>query len=94
MTALESQLQKHLQKLPPDRIAEVVDFAAFLAAREERQAAVQRLREDMARMDARGLPPLTEDEIAQAVEDARRKRRRQAADDDAGDTTGTTHRRP
>ena len=50
MTAIESQL---IQKLPPDRLAEVMDFVEFLAAREERFAAAQRLAESMTRVDAR-----------------------------------------
>jgi hypothetical protein len=96
MTALESQLQKHLQKLPPNRVAEVVDFAAFLAAREERQAAVQRLRESQAKLDALGLPPITEDEVEEAVQQSRRERRRQAEDDAAGDddAAGYPRQRP
>lgn len=45
MTAIESQLIERLKKLPPNRVAEVVDFVEFLAAREERAAAAQRLTE-------------------------------------------------
>lgn len=78
MTALESQLLKQLQKLPPNRIAEVVDFAAFLAAREERQAAVQSLREGQAKLDALGLPAITDEEVEEAVQESRRERRHQA----------------
>jgi len=55
------------------------------AAREERQAAVQRLRQDMAKLDAKGLPPITADEVNAAVHESRDERRHQAAgDDDAG----------
>ena len=85
MTALESQLMQQLQKLPPNRVAEVADFVAFLASREERQAAVQRLREDMAKLDALGLPPITDDEVEAAVQESRRERQRQAEDDATGD---------
>lgn len=85
MTAIESQLLQRLQKLPPNRIAEVVDFVEFLAAREERQAAVQRLREGMAKLDALGLPPITDDEVEEAVQESRRERRRQAEGDAADD---------
>jgi hypothetical protein len=96
MTALESQLQKHLQKLPPDRVAEVVDFAAFLAAREERQAAVRRLREGQAKLDALGLPPITEDEVEEAVQQSRRERRQQLEDDavSEGDAADYPRQRP
>jgi hypothetical protein len=36
------QLIERLKKLPPSRVAEVVDFVEFLAAREERAAAAHR----------------------------------------------------
>lgn len=80
MTALEAQLLKQLEKLPPNRIAEVVDFAAFLALREEREAAARRLGDSMAKLHALDLPPLTEDEIEEAVQESRRARR-QAGDE-------------
>lgn len=75
MTALESRLLRQLKKLPPDRIAEVVDFVEFLAAREERQVAAQRVGESMASLHALDLPPMSEEEIEDAVQDARRGRR-------------------
>jgi Protein of unknown function (DUF2281) len=52
MTSIESQLIERLKKLPPSRVAEVVDFVEFLAVREERAAAAQRLTEGLARLDA------------------------------------------
>lgn len=83
MTALESRLLQQLQKLPPNRVAELMDFAEFLAAREERQAAAQRLGESMAKLHALDLPPLSDDEIEEAVQESRRARRQDA--DDAAD---------
>lgn len=77
MTALQSQLIKQLEKLPPNRVAEVADFVAFLAAREERAAAAQRLRASQAKLDALGLPPVTDDEVEEAVQASRRDRRRE-----------------
>jgi len=41
MTAIEVQLMERLRKLPAARVAEVVDFVEFLAAREERGAAAR-----------------------------------------------------
>lgn len=38
MAAIERALIEKLQKLPPQRLAEVKDFVGFLAAREERAA--------------------------------------------------------
>ena len=75
MTAIELQLMERLKKLPPSRVAEVVDFVEFLAGREERAAAAQRLTEGLARLDALNLPPVSEDEIDAEVQAARRERR-------------------
>ena len=75
MTTIESQLMERLKKLPPSRVAEVVDFVEFLAAREERAAAAQRLTDGLARLDALNLPPVSEDEVDDEVQAARRERR-------------------
>lgn len=77
MTAIESQLMERLKKLPPSRVAEVVDFVEFLAVREERAAAAQRLSEGLARLDALNLPPVSDDEIEDEVQAARQARRSQ-----------------
>jgi Protein of unknown function (DUF2281) len=75
MTAIETLLIERLKKLPPSRVAEVVDFVEFLAAREERAAAAQRLTEGLARMDALKLPALTEDDVEAEVQAVREERR-------------------
>lgn len=75
MTAIESNLIEKLKRLPPARVAEVVDFVDFLAAREERNAAATRLTQAMSQLDALNLPPITDDEIEQEVQAARRERR-------------------
>ena len=77
MTAFESQLIERLKKLPPSRVAEVVDFVEFLASREERAAAAQRLTEGLARLDALNLPPISQDKVEEEVQAARRDRRAQ-----------------
>ena len=74
MTAIEVQLIERLKKLPPAKVAEVVDFVEFLAAKEERMAAGQRISDGLARVDALNLPPISEDEVADEVEAARRER--------------------
>lgn len=74
MTAIEAQLIERLKRLPPARVAEVVDFVEFLAAKEERAAAAQRVSEGLQRLDALNLPPVSEDEVASEVEAARRER--------------------
>lgn len=74
MTALESRLMQRLKVLPPERVAEVVDFVEFLASRVQRDAAAQRLTDSMARLDALGLPPISDDEIEAELQAARRER--------------------
>lgn len=95
MTALDSQqLKRVLQNvLPPNRVAEVVDFVEFLAAREERQAAAQRLGQSMARLHALDLPPLSDDEIEEAVQESRRARRSDADDEDDDEAARYTPQR-
>lgn len=75
MTAIEVQLIERLKKLPPERVAEVVDFVEFLSQREERAAAAQRLTQALARLDALDLPPVSDDEVEAEVQTARRERR-------------------
>ena len=77
MTTIESQLLERLKKLPPNRVAEVVDFVEFLAVREERAAAAQRLTEGLARLDALNLPPISEEDVEAEVQSARHQRRAQ-----------------
>jgi len=78
MTAIETRLIERLKQLPPGRVAEVVDFVEFLAAREERAAAAARLGEAMTKLDALNLAPLSEDEIEEEVQAARKARRQGA----------------
>lgn len=73
MTTKPTLIEK-LQKLPPQRLAEVEDFVEFLAAREERAAAGARLGESLARLDALNLPPLSDEDIAAEIQAARQDR--------------------
>jgi len=75
MTAIEAQLIERLKKLPPSRVAEVVDFVEFLSQREERAAAAQRLTQGLAKLDALNLPPISEEEIEEEIQAARQQRR-------------------
>ncbi len=74
MTAIESQLIERLKKLPPNRVAEVIDFVEFLAAREERAAAALRLTKNLTKLDALNLPAISESEVDEELEAARRAR--------------------
>ena len=75
MTAIEAQLIEQLKKLPPGRVAEVLDFVEFLAARDEHAAAANRLTQGLARLDALNLPPISEDEVEAEIQAARQQRR-------------------
>jgi hypothetical protein len=75
MTTIEAQLIERLKKLPPSRLAEVVDFVEFLSQREERAAAAQRLSQGLARLDALELPEVSEDEVESEIQSARQERR-------------------
>ena len=74
MTAIEPALIEKLQKLPPQRQAEVRDFVEFLTAREERAAAGVRLGDTLAKLDALGLPPISDEEIEAEIQAARQDR--------------------
>jgi hypothetical protein len=75
MTAIEVQLMERLRKLPPARVAEVVDFVEFLSQREEREAAARRLTDGLAALDALNLPPVSEDEVEAEIQASRQKLR-------------------
>lgn len=81
MNANTRLLIDKLQRLPPERLAEVEDFVDFLEKRDAqaRSEAAQRLGEAFARLDALDEPPMSADEI-QAEIDAVRAERRARAD--------------
>ncbi len=74
MAQIEPALIEKLQKLPPQRLAEVRDFVEFLAAREERASAGARLGESLAKLDALNLPALSDEEIEAEIQAARQDR--------------------
>ncbi|MDP2823382.1 MAG: hypothetical protein Q8O52_11995 [Sulfuritalea sp.] len=74
MSTVEPNLILKLQKLPPQRLAEVADFVEFLAVREARAEAGARLGESLAKLDALNLPPLSDEEIAAEIQTARQER--------------------
>jgi len=74
MTTMETQLLEQLRKLPPGRMAEVVDFVEFLSQREERARSAERLTQNLGRMDALMLPPISEDEVESEIQAARQAR--------------------
>jgi hypothetical protein len=74
MNAISPILIQKMQELPPQRLAEVEDFVAFLAVREMRAAAGTRLGESLAKLDALNLPPLSDEEINAEIQAARQVR--------------------
>jgi hypothetical protein len=74
MPAIDASLIQKLQNLPAQRLAEVEDFVEFLAVREARAAAGERLGESLARLDALNLLPLSDEEIEAEIQAARQER--------------------
>lgn len=74
MAAIEQTLIEKLQPLPPQQLAEVRDFVEFLAAREARAAVGERLGQTLSKLDALGLPPISDDEIEAEIQAARQDR--------------------
>lgn len=74
MNVIAPTLIQKLQELPPQRLAEVEDFVAFLATLEMRSAAGARLGASLAKLDALHLPELSDDEINAEIEAARKSR--------------------
>lgn len=73
MAAVQPTLIQKLQRLPPQRLAEVEDFVEFLARREERAAAGEQLGSSLAKLDALNLPPPSDEEIEAEIQQARRE---------------------
>ena len=76
MATIQPTLLQKLQALPPRRLAEVEAFVEFLAEREVRAVAAERLGESpsLAKLDSLNLPPISDEEIEAEIEAARRER--------------------
>ena len=82
---VERDLIAKIKALSPQQVAEVEDFVEFLAAKSKRRAAFGRLLAIAPALEAAGVEPMTEDEIADEVRAARAERRaRQQAGQQAG----------
>jgi hypothetical protein len=79
MSADPDVLYEKLKALPPQRRAEVEDFIDFLARKEARAAALDRLLAVAPALEAAGVPPITEEEIQAEIQAARAERRARAA---------------
>ena len=69
--SVEQSLISKIKALSPQHVAEVEDFVEFLAAKSKRRAALDRLLAIVPALEAAGVEPMTEDEIAAEVESAR-----------------------
>lgn len=80
MSITADALYEKLQRLPPERRAEVESFVDFLEKRamEERSAAAVRLGEAFKRLDALAEPPMSPEEVEGEIDAARAERRARA----------------
>lgn len=81
---LEHALIAKLRTLSPQEVAEVEDFVEFLAGKAERRAALDRLLAIAPALEAAGVAPMTEGEIAAEVKAARAERRTHQSGNDSG----------
>jgi len=72
---VERNLLSKLKALTPEQIAEVEDFVEFLAAKTRKRQALERLLSVAPALEAAGVEPLSEEDIAREVEAARSARR-------------------
>lgn len=72
---VEQALISKLRTLSPQQLAEVEDFVEFLASKAKRHAALDRLLAIAPALEAAGVAPMSEEEIAAEVKAARAERR-------------------
>lgn len=75
MSSNERMLFEKLKALPPQQRAEVEDFVDFLTAKARKHAALDRLLAIAPALEAAGVAPMSEEEIAAEVRAARAERR-------------------
>ena len=66
-----STLIEKIDTLPPEQQVEVEDFVDFLANKQRRRAALERLLSIAPALEAVGAPPLSDDEAVSLVKEAR-----------------------
>jgi urease accessory protein UreF len=86
---VEQSLLSKIRSLSPQQVAEVENFVEFLAAKSRRRAALNRLLAVAPALEAAGVEPMSEEEIAAEVKAARAERRArqpsaQRGDEEAG----------
>lgn len=86
----EEALLTKIRTLTPHQMAEVEDFVEFLAAKSRKNAALDRLLALAPALEAAGLPPMSDEEIAAEVHAARAERRTRQAAQAAGKSADAT----
>lgn len=89
---VEQVLISKIKALSPQQVAEVVDFVEFLAAKSAKRAAIERLLAIAPALEAAGVEPISDDEIAAEIKASRveraERRARQAASGPAAKDAG------
>ena len=79
MSSNEQMLFEKLKALPPQQRAEVEDFVDFLTAKARKRAAIDRLLAIAPALEAAGVEPMSEEDIAGEIKAARAERRARKA---------------
>ena len=90
VTAEQALLSK-IRTLSPQLVAEVEDFVEFLTAKSRKNAALDRLLAIAPALEAVGVTPMSEEEIATEVKAARAERRSRQAAHGAGKDPDAHH---
>lgn len=69
-------LVEKIDTLPPEQQAEVEDFVDFLANKQRRLAALDRLLSIAPALEAAGAPPISDDEAVALVKNTRAERQK------------------
>ena len=78
--AAEKSLMSKIRDLSPQQVAEVEEFVEFLASRARKRTSLDKLLAIAPALEAAGVAPMNEEEIATEVDAARAERRaRQSA---------------
>ncbi len=75
MSMTDDVLIETLKSLPAEQRAEVEDFVEFLAAKAKKRAAWDRLLAIAPALEAAGVEPMSEEEVAAEIKAARAERR-------------------
>jgi hypothetical protein len=75
MSMTDQVLLETLKSLPAEQRAEVEDFVEFLAAKAKKRAAWDRLLAIAPALEAAGVEPMSEEEVAAEIKAARTERR-------------------